>query len=273
MLRTAARRAFDVAAVVTDRVAPPPRGIVVLGYHQVGGPVAGSVNLDAGVFEEQVARLAAEARVVTLDDAAARLDEPQAPPVDPVVVTFDDGTADFVEVALPILVTHGVPVLLYLATSWVDEGRSFWDDGTVLSWGALADALSTGLVSVGSHTHRHLLADRTPAPELAADLDRSIGLIEDQLEVHPLHFAYPKALPAPAGSAAAAEVAARFETAAVAGGRRNRYGRTDKQRLARTPITVGDGVDGFARKVEGGLRLEGWAREQLDRRRYAGASR
>ena len=29
----------------------------------------------------------------------------------------------------------------------------------------------------------------------------------------------------------------------------------------------------LARKVEGGLRLEGWAREQLDRRRYAGATR
>ncbi|MFN8046952.1 MAG: polysaccharide deacetylase family protein, partial [Dermatophilaceae bacterium] len=137
----------------------------------------------------------------------------------------------------------------------------------------LADAVGTGLVSIGSHTHAHLLADRTPAAELAADLDRSIGLIEDHLGVHPVHFAYPKALPAPAGSPAAAEVAARFVTAAVAGGRRNRYGRTDKQHLARTPITVGDGVDGFARKVEGGLRLEGWAREQLDRRRYAGATR
>ena len=270
-----ARRAVTLAAVATDRVAPPPRGIVVLGYHQVGGPRPGSVNLDPAVFSDQLARLADGSRVVTLDEAAERLAvpvaDPPAPP-DPVVVTFDDGTVDFVEVAVPLLVEHGVPALLYLATSWVEEERSFWDDGTVLSWGALAEALSTGLVAIGSHTHRHLLADRTPADELVDDLDRSLGLIEDRLGVTARHFAYPKALPAPAGSPAARVVADRFTTAAVAGGRRNPYGRTDLQRLARTPVTVGDGIDGFARKVEGGLRLEGWAREQLDRRRYAKAT-
>jgi peptidoglycan/xylan/chitin deacetylase (PgdA/CDA1 family) len=268
-----ARRTLDVAAVGLDRVAPPGRGIVVLAYHQVGGPTPGSVNLAPAAFADQMACAAAEGRAVTLDDAADRLAIAAPPPLDPIAVTFDDGSADFVEHAVPILVQHGVPALLYVATDWIEAQRSFWDDGTVLSWAALAEALSTGLVAIGSHTHSHLLCDRMPAAEVAADLDRSIGLIEDRLGVTPVHFAYPKALPAPAGSEAAAAVAARFRTAAVAGGRRNPYGTTDLQRLSRTPITTGDDADRFTRKLEGGLRLEGIAREQLDRRRYAGATR
>ncbi len=267
------RRAVGTAARALDVVARPPRGIVVLAYHQVGGPVPGSVNMPESLFRQHVARLAASGRVVTLDDAVERLASPYPPPVDPVVVTFDDGTADFVDTAVPILAQYGVPATLYLETDHVEAGRSFWDDGTVVSWSGLAEALASGVVQIGSHTHTHLLCDRSPADVVATDLDRSVELIGERLGVQARHFAYPKALPAPAGSAAADAVRERFTSAAVAGGRVNRYGRTDLWRLARTPITVADGLQGWQRKVDGGLRLEGWAREQLDKRRYAGATR
>ena len=73
--------------------------------------------------------------------------------------------------------------------------------------------------------------------------------------------------------AAATEVAARFRTAALAGSRPNRPGRTDLQRLSRTPIQTSDGTDWFRRKALGGMRLEGVLRSVLDRRRHAGAER
>ena len=72
-------------------------------------------------------------------------DEPEPHPDDaPIVVTFDDGTADLAEVATPILVRHGVPATVYLATRYVDEGIDFPDDGTPLSWAAVRDMASTG---------------------------------------------------------------------------------------------------------------------------------
>ncbi len=272
--RALAARGVKLASVVVDGVLRPPPGVVVLAYHQVGAPSPGPVNLPASLFEEQVAWLASEARPVALDAAADLLAGPATSPIGsppPVVVTFDDGTADFVEVAVPILVRHRVPVTLYLATRFVEEGRSFWGDGTVLSWAALRDVLATGLVTIGSHTHDHLLLDRSPPAEVAADLDRSIGLVADRLGVDAGHFAYPKAL-APS-VAAATEVAARFRTAALAGSRPNRPGRTDLQRLSRTPIQTSDGTDWFRRKALGGMRLEGVLRSVLDRRRHAGAER
>ncbi len=266
-------RGVKVAAVAADQVVRPPRGVVVLAYHQVGAPRAGAVNLSISRFDEQMAYLASHpeaARVVSLDDAVAALAAP-APPHDLVVITFDDGTADFVEHAVPILAKYSLPATLYLATEFVEQGRSFWDDGTVLSWAALRDAQSTGLVDIGSHTHGHVLLDRIDAATAAADLDRSIGLIGERLGTAARHFAYPKALAA--SPAVDREVRARFVSAALAGGGPNPFEHTDLGRLARNPVVVADGMGWFARKARGGLRLEGAVRARLDQRRYAAASR
>jgi peptidoglycan/xylan/chitin deacetylase (PgdA/CDA1 family) len=266
------RRLAKGSAAVYDRLRTPEPGVVVLLYHRVGARAALEMDLPRGLFDDQMATLAAEARVVALDDALGRLEEPEpaAGLAAPVVVTFDDGTADFVDVALPVLVRHRVPVILYLATAFVEEARPFPHGGAPLSWSALADAVDTGLVTVGSHTHSHALLDRLPPERAATELDRSIGLIRDRLGVDPAHFAYPKAL---AGSApVAAEVARRFRSAALAGTRANPYGRTDRMRLARSPIQASDGMRWFRHKLNGGMGLEDTMRQLRNRRHYAGAS-
>lgn len=264
--------AVKASSAVADVVRRPAPGVVVLIYHRVGGGSGGEVDLDAGVFDEQMAILAASGRVTTLGTALEVLDGriPADPSGLPVVVTFDDGTADFVDVALPVLERHGVPATLYAATAFIDEERQFPDGGIPVSWAGLADACATGLVEVGSHTHRHLLLDRLPAAEVADELDRSIGLITDRLGRPPLDFAYPKAV---AGSGAAdAALRARFRSSAVAGTRANLVGRTDPHRLARSPIQRSDGMAWFTRKVAGGMALEDTLRRALNRRRYAEAT-
>jgi peptidoglycan/xylan/chitin deacetylase (PgdA/CDA1 family) len=245
-------------------------GLVILVYHRVGGRTPVSVDLPRPLFAEQLAVLAGEWAPTTLDTAADLLAAPAAPSGPPAVcVTFDDGTADFVDEALPELVAHRVPATLYVATDHVEAGRPFPDDGRPVSWAALGDALTTGLVTIGSHTHSHRLLDRVGGPEAAEELDRSVSLIEDRLGVACRHFAYPKALP---GSAAAEqEVRQRFRTAALAGTRPNPYGRTDLHRLHRSPVQVGDGLRWFRRKAAGGLGLEDDLRRLRNRRRYAGA--
>jgi peptidoglycan/xylan/chitin deacetylase (PgdA/CDA1 family) len=187
-----------------------------------------------------------------------------------VVVTFDDGTADVVEEALPVLAEVGVPALLYVATRFVEEGEDFPDEGRVASWSALADAVASGWLSLGSHTHSHALLDRLPDDRVADELDRSIELLGERTGVEARHFAYPKAL---AGSPAADRlVRDRFASAAVAGTRANRYGRTDPWALARSPIQVSDGMRWFAAKADGGLGLEDDLRRLANRVRYRGAT-
>jgi peptidoglycan/xylan/chitin deacetylase (PgdA/CDA1 family) len=269
--RRVVQQAVKTAAVGLDAARRRAPGVVVLIYHRVGGGSGLEVDLPDALFDAQMASLAASGRVVSLRTALELLDAP-APPASPapVVLTFDDGTADFVDRALPVLTRHQLPVTLYAATAFIDEGIPFPDDGRPLSWQGLADACSTGLVDVGSHTHRHRLLDRISATEVAEELDRSIELIGEHLGRPPLDFAYPKAV---AGSPDADRaVRARFRSAAVAGTKPNAFGGTDAHALARSPVQRSDGLRWFERKVEGGMALEDTLRRILNRRRYATAT-
>lgn len=272
--RAALLRAVKTGAVAADRLrglatgSRNRRGIVVLAYHRVGGGSASEIDLDPVQFADHLAYIGA--RAARLGDALTALDGAPPDGPDPIVVTFDDGTADVVEHAVPLLVEAKVPALLYLATSFVDRAGEAPMGGTCLSWAALADAVATGYLEIGSHTHEHVLLDRLDPAAARADLDRSIGLIEDRLGVHPDDFAYPKAM-APS-AAVDALVRARFRSAALAGTRSNGYGRTDPWRLARSPVQASDGDRWFRAKAEGGMALEGALRVLLNRRRYVGAT-
>jgi peptidoglycan/xylan/chitin deacetylase (PgdA/CDA1 family) len=208
---------------------------------------------------------------VSLGDALEQLAAPDAPSAgSSIVVTFDDGTADFVDEALPILVRHRVPATLYVATDFVEHEHEFPAGGKPVSWAALRDACATGFVSVGSHTDTHRLFDRISEADAARELDCSIELIGDRLGRPALDFAYPKAVPGPPEIARL--VRDRFRSAALAGTRVNPWRATDPYRLARSPIQVSDGMQFFDRKLAGGMTLEDSLRRTLNRVRYAKAA-
>lgn len=291
-------------APIADRVAPPPAGVTILIYHRVGGGSDSDVDLPVEQFEQQLEHLAEHHRVISLDQAVAELaagvpagwattadadDADDGSATDtrrPVVITFDDGTADFTEHAVPALVRHGLPATLYVATQFVEDNEPFPWGAPPVSWAALRDAAaqhlfpearargtSSGggsLITIGSHTHAHWLMDRLDPALVDADLDRSIDLIDQHIGSTPAHFAYPKAV---VGSPSA-EVAVRrrFRSAALATSRVNRVGRTDAHRLWRTPVQRSDGHDTFVRKADGGMRLEGELRSLVARARYRGAA-
>jgi peptidoglycan/xylan/chitin deacetylase (PgdA/CDA1 family) len=286
------------SGVVLDRIVPPPTGITILIYHRVGGGSESQVDLDPAMFRRQLEHLAEHHRVLSLDAAVAELTAgtPQgwANAPDPancssgltpgaaparngndlrrgVVITFDDGTADFTDVVVPALDRNGLPATLYLATRFVDEATDFPWGAPPTSWPALRDSLDTGNVTIASHTHSHRLLDRLDPADVSDDLDRSIELIGEHLGVDARHFAYPKAvLGSPSAEIA---VRQRFATAALARSRVNRPARTDLHRLWRTPVQRSDGFDTFTRKANGGLRLEGELRSLTARSRYRGADR
>ena len=270
-MRAALSTAVKHAAAGVDRVRRPPAGVVVLAYHRVQGGSSMAVDLPLGLFRDQVAELAASGAVVDLDTAVAVATGTVAdPPERTVAVTFDDGTADFVEHAVPVLVEHRVPVLLYVATDFLERRVPFPHDGVPVSWAALADACSTGFVRVGSHTHTHVLLDRV-APDVAEfELRRSMELVQERIGRPAHHFAYPKAV-APSPDVEAV-VRRRFRSAALAGTRPNPIGATDPHRLARSPVQRGDGLRWFRAKVAGGMAAEDQLRRLVNRRRYAGAT-
>jgi peptidoglycan/xylan/chitin deacetylase (PgdA/CDA1 family) len=257
-------------AAAADRVQPPRRGVVILIYHRIGGGAGVELDLPTAVFDEQMRRLSGAGVGTTLDHALTDLESEHAHQRNPVVVTFDDGTADFVDAALPVLERHRVPALLYLATSFVEANRALPYGGRPLSWAGLRDALSSGLVTIGSHTHSHAVLDRLSPNAIDEELRRSRELIAEHLGVAADHFAYPKGV----ARSRAADVAVRrvFRSAATGEIRTNRYRDSDPYRLGRTPIQSSDGIRWFDRKAAGGMTLEGALRGALNRVRYKGAA-
>ena len=242
------------------------RTVVFLIYHRVGARTRSPVDLPVAVFREQLDALAESGRVVDLDTAARILREPalRAESAPHVVITFDDGTSDWVEVALPELAARKLPATFYVATGFVDQGTRFPDRGVPISWTGLAEMVASGFATVGSHTHTHrVLADASDDVAIA-EIDRSVGLVEQHLGRACDHFAYPKAIaPSPAADVV---VRRRFSTATLAGNRANLVGQCDLHRLGRHALTVADDRSTFDRKMRGGALLEGVLRAARDRR-------
>lgn len=224
-----------------------PGDVAILLYHRVG---AGRREIDLAVpaFEDQMASLREGGAVRSLEEALA---DGQGG----VVVTFDDGYRDFHEHVLPLLVRYRVPAVVYLATGLVADWAGPGARPDALAWSQLEEAVATGLVTVGAHTHSHADLGRATEPQAEEEMRRAKELIENRLGTSCRHFAYPWSV----GSAAAQRVArGLFHTAAL-GWRTNRRGRIDPHRLGRLPVLRSDGPVFFRAKVAGVLDREALA--------------
>ena len=114
-----------VAAAVRRRA---PRGIVLL-YHRVAGPRRDPQGLDVSPehFDAHLAALRRHATPMALDDFEARR-RAGSLPLRAVAVTFDDGYADNLLAAAPILVRHRVSATVFVTAGMVGANREFWWD-------------------------------------------------------------------------------------------------------------------------------------------------
>jgi peptidoglycan/xylan/chitin deacetylase (PgdA/CDA1 family) len=86
-------------------------------------------QVDARRFEQHVRLLNRWFRVMPLAEAVRRLANRTLPPR-AACITFDDGYADNVEVALPILQRHQTPATFFVASGFLDGG-CMWNDAVI----------------------------------------------------------------------------------------------------------------------------------------------
>lgn len=108
----------------------------ILCYHSVvdGSQPAGLVENSGGLhlpvsqFREQLEFLSRHYRVVPLDGAVAAFGAGHGPPERSVVLTFDDGYANNLTVAAPLLAEYRFPATIFLATDYIGRDSFWWDD-------------------------------------------------------------------------------------------------------------------------------------------------
>ncbi len=116
-------------------------------------------------------------------------------PERPIVLTFDDGFADFYTEALPILKRYNFAATLYVATGFVNE-TSHWlqhegeADRPMLSWEQLSEISASG-IECGGHTHSHPQLDTLSEAEARTEIVQSKALLESHLGQPVSSFAYP----------------------------------------------------------------------------------
>jgi len=113
-------------------------------------------------------------------------------PARPVVITFDDGYADFAEHALPALTARSLPSTLFLTTGWLAGGKSREPGPTdpMLSWSQLPELVECG-VELGAHSHSHPQLDTLTGSALRDELVRPRDQLEEALGREVGLVAYP----------------------------------------------------------------------------------
>jgi peptidoglycan/xylan/chitin deacetylase (PgdA/CDA1 family) len=164
----------------------------VLTYHSIDG--SGSpISVDETTFRRQLSSLVSGAVVGrTLEDLLG-----SSPADNAVALTFDDGYANFAEVAWPLLRDHGVPATLFVVTDFVGRSRA-WNDGPgyglprlpLLDWETIGWLAEEGVV-VAAHTRTHPDLRRLSAAALADELEGAASRIEQEIGRRPKVFAYP----------------------------------------------------------------------------------
>lgn len=114
-------------------------------------------------------------------------------PAKPVVLTFDDGYADFYLRALPLLTSFGCTGTVFVTTGWIaDAGPDSSGDGpcNTLCWSQIADTAGAG-IEIGAHGHHHAELDQLAAGQLREELTSSMARLQDRLSVPVTGMAYP----------------------------------------------------------------------------------
>jgi peptidoglycan/xylan/chitin deacetylase (PgdA/CDA1 family) len=116
-------------------------------------------------------------------------------PLRPIVLTFDDGYADFYERAFPVLLRHRFVATLYITTGYVGETsrwlrRSGEARRRMLTWEQLHE-LHRCNIECGAHSHTHPQLDVLPRRLAQQEILRSKRLLDDHLNTQTLTFAYP----------------------------------------------------------------------------------
>jgi peptidoglycan/xylan/chitin deacetylase (PgdA/CDA1 family) len=147
------------AGTIASRLGRGGRGLLILIYHRVleaPDPLRRR-TVHAAEFAAQMDLLSQCFNVLPLPEALARLQSRSLPPR-AVSVTFDDGYADNLQVAVPIMRARGVHATVFIATGYLDGGIMFNDAITEAMRAAPAQFdlsdIGFGVLELGDHDAR-----------------------------------------------------------------------------------------------------------------------
>lgn len=253
-----ARKLLKVPLLMSDVIKPsPPTGCAFLIYHSVAGNLNFELDLPISLFRRQLEFLTRTGCVISYDDALQTLRSKGQTATDKVILTFDDGFANFYTHVFPILREFNLPATLFVTTGFVETGIPYpllhhasCGEVNPVTWDMLGEMASSGLVMIGAHTHTHVYLDHEPEGKVIEELAIPQELFRQRLGLEVRHFAYPKALWNPAVEKLVAKY---YASAVIGSGFKATPDGFNPYRIPRIPIRCSDGWFFFLAKKRGWL--------------------
>lgn len=113
-----------------------------------------------------------------------------------IVITFDDGYADNLHNATPILQKFNIPATIFITAGGIGQNLFYWDKdnpeaGHPLSADELKELTKISLIEIGAHTLTHPRLSGLSAKNQEKEISESKKNLEEMINRPVLSFAYP----------------------------------------------------------------------------------
>ena len=159
--------------------------IPILLYHRIDiSPTDSRYYVTPEKFEAQMKLLHDwEYTIITTTQLVQAITQGTALPPRPMLITFDDGHLDNYTAAFPIMQKYGFTGVLYLVTNYIGADQ-YMDTAQAL------EMYNAGW-EVGSHSQNHYDLTKLDPDKQRAEIVESRTILEQQLGIPILTFAYP----------------------------------------------------------------------------------
>jgi peptidoglycan/xylan/chitin deacetylase (PgdA/CDA1 family) len=167
-------------------------GVRVLMYHKVVTNNSDFLSVTTAQFEAQLAYLKSKNyQFITAQNLLDFYIDNKPLPTKPLLITFDDGYLNNLELAYPILKKHSANATIFIPTSFVGKTNA-WDNGSdrIMSIEELK-SLGPSVFELALHSHKHQNYAGLSVAEIAEDVAQNVAFFkENKLNYTPV-FAYP----------------------------------------------------------------------------------
>ena len=158
-------------------------GVIALMYHRFDENKYPSTNIKSEIFIEQL-KLINETKMEFI--TFKKFDEIIKTNIDKnyILLTIDDGFESFYSNAWPVLKKRKIPFILFVSTREVGKNG-------YMTWEQIKEIESSGLATIGNHSHTHEYLIDWEEKKIRDDLEKSIKIFKKELGYSPKLFSYP----------------------------------------------------------------------------------
>ncbi len=225
----------------------------VLMYHKIDLTKQDMLTVSVEQLESQLIFLQkSDYQYITVRDMINR----KTIPTKSILITFDDGYVDNLELAYPILKKYGAKATIFLPTAYIGQSSSWDNDAAPILSLAQLRGLDPTIFELGLHSHQHQNYGQLTIEKIEADLIQNIQFFRDN------DLPFVPAMAYPYGGRPKNTVLKRQMYAAMArfgikfalriGNRLNAWPLTGLYEIQRLDIQGTDSLAAFKRKVRWG---------------------